>query len=115
MDLRASRAAYVERLERAAARVLRLLAARPEVHRLILIGSFAEGRRDLLTDLDVVVVMDSNQDWITRTAALHRELDVGVDLDLMVYTPAEFERMKERGFLKDALSRGKVIYAREAA
>jgi len=38
-------------------RLKRELASIPEVERVILFGSYVRGRRDLLTDLDVLVVM----------------------------------------------------------
>ncbi len=39
------------------------LSADPRVQRVILFGSYLAGRRDLFTDLDVIVVMDSEQDF----------------------------------------------------
>jgi predicted nucleotidyltransferase len=81
----------------------------------ILFGSCASGRRDLLTDLDAVVVMESEDDWVTRSAKLHRDLHVGVDVDLLVYKPDEFETLKGGGFLARALAGGRVAYARDAA
>jgi predicted nucleotidyltransferase len=115
MDLRQRRAAYAAKLERAASELVRRLSARSEVHRVILFGSYAAGRRDLLTDLDAIVVMDSQDDWVTRSAILHRDLPLGVDADLLVYTPQEFEALKGRGLLARALAEGKVVYARDAA
>lgn len=44
----------------------------PEVHKVILFGSYAKGRRDLFTDLDLIVVMDSRDDFVTRCAELAR-------------------------------------------
>ena len=81
-----------------------------DADKVILFGSYAAGRRDLFTDLDLLVVMESQQDFLTRTAQLYSELAAGVDLDLLVYTPQEFDRMRERGFLRHALKHGSVLY-----
>ena len=106
----ARRQAYQGDLAAALESIVAALSARPEVHKVILFGSYAAGRRDLFTDLDLLVVMDSQQDFITRTAQLYSELTAGVDLDLLVYTPQEFARMRGRGFLHHALKQGRVLY-----
>jgi predicted nucleotidyltransferase len=82
----------------------------PEVKLVVLFGSYAAGRRDLFTDLDILVVMESPLDFITRTAQLYRRLSVGVDMDLLVYTPEELGSNKKRPFFRHALGTGKVLY-----
>jgi predicted nucleotidyltransferase len=109
------RAEYGEALDRALNKIITHLASLPEVERVILFGSYAAGRRDLFTDLDLLVVMSSDQDFVSRTANLYRQLDVDVDMDLLVYTPEEFERQQQRGFIRQALQNGKVVYAKQSA
>ncbi len=77
----------------------------------VLFGSAARGRRDLFTDLDLLVVLPSDLPFVERTGALYRQLGTGVDMDLFAYTPAEFEEMKERPFVRRALAEGKVLHA----
>ncbi len=107
---------YVRALERLAEALPTVFARLPEVERVWLFGSYVRGRRDLLTDLDLIVVMRSEQDVVTRTAQLYRRLAAllpfGVDIDLVTYTPEEFARERERAFLRWALSGGRVIYER---
>lgn len=67
-----------------------------------------------MTDLDLLVVMDSPLDFVTRTTEMARQIKAGVALDLLVYTPAEMERMRHRPFMQRILNTGKVIYARES-
>ena len=110
-----ARARYVHALERALERAVKELRAMPEVQRVILFGSYATGRKDLLTDLDLLVVMESDQEFVTRTARLYQKLEPGVDLDLLVYTPAEFERLRGSGFVGHAATTGKVLYATKPA
>ena len=106
---------YVQALERDLASLVAQLKAMPAVHKVILFGSYAAGRRDLFTDLDVLVVMDSEQDFVHRAGDLHRRLTVGVDLDLLAYTPQEMERMRDRPFMRHALRTGKVVYERRSS
>ncbi len=114
-DLAARRAAYAAALQEALQRILAQLRRMPEVERVILFGSYAAGRKDLFTDLDLLVVMESSEDFLTRMARLRRDLNVGVDLDLLVYTPEEFTQMQDRGFLRQILATGQVLYERERA
>jgi predicted nucleotidyltransferase len=107
------RVAYQRDLDAALGSIVADLSARPKVHKIILFGSYAEGRRDLFTDLDIVVVMDSELDFVSRTAQLYSQLRTGVDMDLLVYTPQEFERLSQGGFLRHALLNGKIIYEKE--
>jgi predicted nucleotidyltransferase len=116
MSLQASlakkRSAYRQDLEKASRSILRQLSAMPEVEKVILFGSYAAGRRDLFTDLDLLVVMDTQKNFITRTTELYRKIQSGVDLDMLVYTPEEFEQQKNKPFIRNALASGKVIYER---
>ena len=111
----AKRRAYQQLLAETLQSVIAALARRPEVERAILFGSYAEGRRDLFTDLDILIVMESPLDFVTRTAEMYRYLAAPVDLDLLVYTPKELERHRQRGFIRQALEKGKVIYEKQAS
>jgi predicted nucleotidyltransferase len=95
--------------------VVAALARRPAVERAILFGSYAEGRRDLFTDLDILIVMDSPLDFVARTAEMYRYLASPVDMDLLVYTPDELARHRERGFIRQALEKGTLICQHPAA
>ena len=66
--------------------------------KVISIGSYKNGRRDLFTDLDLIVIMDTEQEFVQRTAELYQLLHCDVDLDLLVYTPQEFSRMRKNFF-----------------
>lgn len=115
ISLTERREAYTRALAETLEHIVAKLAAKPEVKRAILFGSYAEGRRDLLTDLDILVVMDSPLGFLERTAKLYHELAGPVDMDLLVYTPEELERIQHRGFIRQALEKGKVIYEKHAS
>jgi predicted nucleotidyltransferase len=108
-----------QRYRRALAEALdaipKALAQKPEVQQAILFGSYAAGRRDLFTDLDLLIIMDSSQDFVSRTAEMYGYLALPVDLDLLVYTTEELERNRHRAFIQRALEEGIVIYEKSRA
>ena len=108
--LKQRRTQYCQALDDALDRILDHLTRMPEVDKVILFGSYATGRRDLFTDLDILVVMDTQESFVDRTAGLYRQLPIDVDMDLLVYTPQELERKQRSGFIKQALATGQVIY-----
>ena len=48
---------------------------------------------------------------VDRIGELYRELHVPVNMDLVCYTPEEFEAMRDSPFIRRALSEGVVLYA----
>jgi len=115
VTLSVQRERYVAALARDLAHVVEQLGSIPSVQKVILFGSYAAGRRDLLTDLDILVVMDSPLAFIPRNVELARRVRAGVALDLLAYTPREMERMRDRPFLRHALKTGKVLYEKRPA
>lgn len=111
--LEKKREAYRRALDGALASLVSQLSALPAVQRILLFGSYSQGRRDLFTDIDLLVVMDSEQDFVTRNAAIRRLIHADVDVDMLVYTPQEFEQQKQRGFVRYAVETGKVLYERQ--
>ena len=89
MTLAEQRAAYVRRLEEAVERIRTVLANVPGMRRVSLFGSYAKGRRDLFTDLDLFVVWDTDRSLLERQRYLYSLLSLPVDLDIVCYTPAE--------------------------
>lgn len=112
-SLAEERARYRERLERAIEELPGKLAALGGVERAILFGSYLDGRRDLLTDLDIVVILDTEEPFPARCASLAAALRLGVDADIMAYTPGEWERLRERPFFARAERYGRTIYERD--
>lgn len=111
--LQEKRRAYSQALARALDDIVARLAQHGDVERAILFGSYAQGRDDLFTDLDLLIVMASDEPFVTRTAGMYAYLAPRVDVDLLVYTPAEFEAQRNRRFLRHALQEGTVIYEKQ--
>lgn len=111
-SLALERERYARALENDLRSLVLQLSAVPAVSKVILFGSYASGRRDLFTDLDLLVVMDSSLDFVGRTAYLSQKLHASVALDLLVYTPEELLHMRHRPFIRQALETGDVLYER---
>jgi len=91
--------------------MLPILRSTPGVRKAILIGSLAEGNVGVASDIDLIVVREDRRHFLDRTADLIRRLRPRTALDLLVYTPEEFERLRREGnrFLRHALERGKIL------
>jgi hypothetical protein len=53
-------------------------------------------------------------DFVHRTAEVYSQLTVDVDLDLLVYTPKEFEEQMDKGLIKRAIETGRVLYEKKS-
>lgn len=76
----------------------------------LLFGSRARGTEDELSDIDLIVVYDTSKRFLDRLEELYALWDLPGGVDILAYTPEEFEEMRTRsGFVADALDHGKVI------
>ena len=71
-------------------------------------GSVARGEADEWSDLDLIVIADTDRAFFERFRDFVGLYDVWPRLDLLVYTSAEFERMvdEENPFLLRVLDEG---------
>jgi predicted nucleotidyltransferase len=86
--------------------------------RILLFGSAARGEVDRLSDLDVIVVAESVAPrFLDRIADAYDLIDPRYALDILVYTPAEYEAMRAAGnsLIERAEREGRVLYERPAA
>lgn len=76
----------------------------------VLFGSAAEDDLSLFSDIDLLVVIPSELDFLRRIRDLYAEIRPQ-EIDVFPYTPTEFEELKEtNSFVRSALSKGRVIY-----
>ena len=78
--------------------------------KMILFGSCAMNTAGSLSDLDLFVIMETELPFIERLPHFYRILMPSVPTDLIIYTPEEFERNKDRPFIKEILKTGKILY-----
>lgn len=85
-------------------------------HRIVLFGSFAWGKPRQYSDLDLLVIRDSNVSRPDERAMQMKTLfdDLDCPMDLFVYTPEEITASLGRGnlFIRDILAKGRLLYAR---
>lgn len=95
--------------ERIVARLIQMGATR-----VILFGSRARGSHRPDSDYDVIVVLpgDESQRYGARLAGLYERVAPTIAIDMLLYTPSEFERLvRERAFVRRAVAEGKVLHA----
>lgn len=75
--------------------------------RAVAFGSYARGEADGFSDLDLVVVVETDLPFLDRAELLSEVVNaLPMGVDLLVYTPEEFERgMERRRGIFDALAR----------
>jgi hypothetical protein len=83
------------------------LGKRYRIRRLILFGSRAEGRADDWSDYDFVVVSPEFEGvpFIKRLPDLYQLWDARVGIDILCYTPAEFEQLVSQATLVQEAAR----------
>ena len=114
-DLATRRAEHAKTLDLAVRRLVDTLTGVEGVRRVSLFGSYARGRRDLFTDLDVLVVWETDLPLLERLRVLYGLLHLPVDLDLVCYTPAELETMRDRPFLRHIATEELVLLEKKPA
>jgi predicted nucleotidyltransferase len=87
-------------------------------HKIILFGSYAYGTPTIDSDVDLLVVMNSDEPMTKRMTAVKQVAMVPfLAMDVLVYTPVELEKRLTIGchFMQEVLSKGRVLYERDAA
>ena len=90
-------------------------------YRIVLFGSFAAETRESESDIDLLVILDSEaisqtyEERMKRRLTVRnsiREINKQVPIDLVVYTRAEYELLQKQGasFLNGIESSGKTLY-----
>jgi predicted nucleotidyltransferase len=103
-------------LEAELQRYLLLLREHYQPERVMLFGSLATGETGEWSDIDLVIVKETTRRFLDRVADVMRLLRPNVGVDILVYTPEEFETLcRERAFVRDEiLGKGEVLYVRGA-
>jgi predicted nucleotidyltransferase len=85
------------------------------IRKAILFGSFAKGRQTRKSDIDLILIQETDRRYFDRfegiLSDLHQNLR-GRDIEVFIYTPKEFEGISDRRFIRQAVAEGQVIYER---
>ena len=85
--------------------------AHPE--KIILFGSYAYGTPTKDSDVDLLVIMPSDEPMHSRVTRIRKLVrDIPIPKDIIVYTPQEVEKWKDASvaFITSIIRKGKVIY-----
>jgi predicted nucleotidyltransferase len=107
-------ARWRHRLQAELDRYLALLLEHVAPEKVILFGSLAQDEVEPWSDIDLVVIRPTEERFLDRTKEMLRLLRPRVGLDVLVYTPDEFERLcGERAFFqREIVEKGRVLYER---
>jgi len=78
------------------------------IKKIILFGSVARGNVHRGSDLDLIIIQETDKKFLSRLEPFYR--DARIAMDILVYTPEEFAAMTKGVFLKNALRDSVVIY-----
>lgn len=93
------------------------IVSRFEPEKIILFGSQAVGEAHSESDIDLLVIMETDGTPIERVVAVKRDCRPRfVAMDVLVKTPEEVSTQLERGsfFLQQILTEGRTLYERKA-
>jgi predicted nucleotidyltransferase len=88
---------------------------RTKIQKIILFGSAARADFDETSDLDVIIIEETDERFVVRNQKYYRQMRVPCAVDLLVYTPEEFKRMKAEGnsLIRRVVREGRVLYEKK--
>jgi len=99
------------------AEVVRRIVEVADPDKIILFGSHARGEARSRSDLDILVIKNSDVPRWDRSGGIYHALrDIMVPMDILVYTPEEVYDWSQvkRAFVTTAVREGKVLYEKPA-
>ena len=102
----------LEQLEQTLERILSALEEHYQPEQVIVFGSLASGHVTETSDLDLLIVKETDKRFFERTKEVVKICDYDIGVDFLIYTPQELrEAAKINPFVRDEiLSKGKVVY-----
>ena len=83
------------------------------IQKALLFGSFARGSQSQKSDIDLILIKETEEPYFERYAGILQDLYKAVkgrDIEVLIYTPEELDRISHRRFIQRAWQEGKVIY-----
>jgi len=93
-------------------RFIKLIIKKFNLKKIIIFGSFARGDYRKGSDLDLIIVGKFKERFIDRIGKIIELNDSDLEIEAMVYTEEEFQKMiqERRPFIEQALEEGIVVY-----
>lgn len=100
-------------LEKELARIIETLKREYQPQKILLFGSLVTGRTGPWSDIDLLLVKQTNKRFVERLKEVALLTQPRVGVDFFVYTPGEFDEMsKEPNSFqhREMLEKGRVLY-----
>jgi predicted nucleotidyltransferase len=93
-------------------RFINLIIKKFNLKKIIIFGSFARGDYHKGSDLDLIIIGEFKERFIDRIGKIVELNNSDLEIDAMVYTEEEFQKMikERRPFIEQALEEGIVVY-----
>ena len=79
--------------------------------RIILFGSHARGDTDPTSDIDIIIVYQTDKSFMDRLEELYLAWNIPTAIDILAYTPDEYQAMKAgSAFIQDISKEGILLY-----
>jgi uncharacterized protein len=95
------------------ARRMKPVFTKHHVQKAILFGSFARGSQSQKSDIDLILIQETEEPYFERYRGILQDLYKAVKgrgIEVLIYTPEELDRISHRRFIRRAWQEGKVIY-----
>jgi len=100
--------------EKEVQRIVNNIVAKYDPIKIILFGSVAQGTQKESSDIDLVVIKDTNNYFYDRLEEIIDIADIDdIGADILVYNPSEIQLFFDKGsrfFVKEVFEKGKVVY-----
>jgi len=82
--------------------------------KIVLFGSYASGKPTLQSDVDLLIIVDTNKSTLKLSSEIALSLDHSFPLDIIVKTPEQINKRLQNGdfFIDNIINRGKVLHER---
>jgi len=105
-----------EALEKELNRIVATLVEKYKPEKIILFGSLATGRMHEWSDIDLLIIKETDKRPLDRATDIMAMLNYPrIAMDIFVYTPQELNYLMKHGsqFTAEILEQGKVLYERD--
>ena len=105
-----------EALEEELRRIIAILAEKYQPEKVILFGSLATGRINEWSDIDLLIIKETDKRPLDRATDVTAMLNYPrIAMDIFVYTPEEVEYLVSEGsqFIAEILEQGKILYEKD--
>jgi len=96
--------------------IVNKIANRFNPDKIILFGSYASGNQNENSDIDLLVIKESDEPFQYRDFEIRKYLiGTSTPMDIIVYTSAEYEEEKNNrySFINNTLKTSKILYERQ--